>query len=74
MKAFEEYMKGRLGEEWGNAGSLWETERLEKLKMMLDYERSGNDEDDWWKETSYMTLEKFKLRRVLPEPETVYGD
>jgi CRISPR-associated protein (TIGR03986 family) len=53
-----------------NNGKLWDTERMIKLKKMLDF---GNAQKQNWNEkTRYMRItpmNEFKDRRVLPEPE-----
>lgn len=63
-KAFEEYIKKHIGQ--SDKKSLWENERLKKLKIML----SWNNKPPYHK-TEYLGLEEFRARRVLPEPEQV---
>lgn len=67
---FERYILDKISlEEKGNAKNLWETERLKKLKIMLDFENTKKP--NWSIKTSYMKLEKFRERLVLPSPDDV---
>ncbi|MCX7724557.1 MAG: TIGR03986 family CRISPR-associated RAMP protein [Thermodesulfovibrio sp.] len=63
-KAFEDYVKKHIGQ--SDTKSLWENERLKKLKTMLSWTNKPP-----YQKTEYLELEKFRERRVLPEPEQV---
>ncbi len=60
---FEKCILNRIGEQ---KGSLWETERLEQLKKMLDFEHKPDSKD-----IVYMALEQFKNREILPKPSNI---
>ena len=71
--AFEGYILSGLAEyEKGELVSLWETERLSQLKVMLDWDNTKIP--DWVEKTRYMEIEhpekgkEFKDRRVLADP------
>ncbi len=67
---FEQYILDKINpEEKGSAKNLWETERLKKLKIMLDFENTKKK--NWLSKTNYMNLQEFRERRVLPSPEGV---
>jgi len=59
-EAFNSYVLEKIG---SNKRSLWEEERMKELKRMLDFE--GKPEEF---KTTYLTLEEFRNRYVLPKP------
>ncbi|MCF8011046.1 MAG: TIGR03986 family CRISPR-associated RAMP protein [Clostridiales bacterium] len=61
LKEFEEDKKNY------EVGSLWETERLKQLRIILDW--SNTLQTEWLSKTDYMELDQFKNRPVLPKPE-----
>ncbi len=63
--AFEQHVLVKIGEQFKK--SLWDTERLKELKLMLDYERGKKLES----QNNYMEIEKFKKRLILPKPSCV---
>ncbi|MDY0095784.1 MAG: TIGR03986 family CRISPR-associated RAMP protein [Candidatus Vecturithrix sp.] len=65
IKAFENYVKTQIGAE----GSLWNTERLRELRLMLDYHIGSKLEEEG--ETRYMEItpqNEYRDRPVLPLP------
>jgi CRISPR-associated protein (TIGR03986 family) len=65
--AFEKYVLGEIGE--SNRGTLWNTERLQELRIMLDYNVGIELESQG--ETRYMQItgqNEFKYRSILPKP------
>lgn len=71
ISEFERFVLNAIEPSKGN-GKLWDTERMKKLKKMLDF---GNTQKQNWNEkTRYMQItpvNEFKDRKVLPEPEEV---
>ena len=66
IEAFESYLRREIGHE----GSLWETERLQELRIMLNYQEGLKRQ----MKNSYMKIEpnnQFKNRPVLPKPSNV---
>ncbi len=51
--------------------SLWDLERMEQLKTMLDWNNTKLRR--WYEETEYMDLNEFEKRLVLPKPIEVKG-
>ncbi len=72
-KKFEQHILNKIShEERGSTNNnLWETERLKKLKIMLDFENTKKT--NWLTKTDYMDLGEFRKRLVLPPPEGVIG-
>jgi len=69
-KDFERYILEKISsKEKDNATNLWETDRLKKLKIMLDF--GNTKKKNWLSKTDYMNLQEFRERRVLPSPEGV---
>ena len=66
VQKFEKYICEKLGE---NGTSLWETERMQELKEMLDWEKTSIP--GWNNKTDYLQLAEFKKRSVLPRPSEV---
>ena len=71
--AFENYALNRIpAEEKGEAASLWDTKRLQQLKVMLDW--TNTEKTDWIENTRYMEIKhpknknEFEERRVLRDP------
>jgi len=62
---FEKYILNALEEK---KSSVWEIDRINQLKVMLDYNNKPCNED-----TRYQTIEpnEFKKRNILPGPEKV---
>jgi hypothetical protein len=56
-------------EEKGIGDSLWNTPRLKQLRVLLDIESGKKLEQDM--KTTYMGIEEFKERKLLPIPEKV---
>lgn len=69
-RKFEEYILKKIAN-YEDKSSLWDTERLKKLKIMLSFDHKMHGTVKWLKLTRYMTLEKFKERYILPSPETI---
>lgn len=65
---FEQYVLNQVGEK---TGSLWETERLAQLKIMLNFASGLKNESE--SKTRYMEIEKgeYKNRPILPLPKHV---
>ncbi|MCX7991569.1 MAG: TIGR03986 family CRISPR-associated RAMP protein [Proteobacteria bacterium] len=63
-KTFESYILKSLN---SNAKTIWDIERIRKLKILLDYKNQK-------KNTNYMNMLKksFRERKVLPPPEKVW--
>jgi len=69
--AFERYVLDKLqdlGKLQKTTTSLWEIDRMQQLKTMLDWNNKPKDE-----KTDYLPLDKFKERKVLPPPTEVKG-
>ncbi len=67
-KDFEEYILENLGLD-GTFGRLWDVERMQQLKTLLDW---GNTKlKNWIKRTEYMPRGEFKERCILPTPKEV---
>jgi CRISPR/Cas system CSM-associated protein Csm3 (group 7 of RAMP superfamily) len=69
--AFERYVLDRLqdsGQLQKTITSLWEIDRMQQLKTMLDW--SNKPKDD---KTDYLPLGEFRKRKVLPPPTEVKG-
>jgi CRISPR/Cas system CSM-associated protein Csm3 (group 7 of RAMP superfamily) len=67
--AFERYVLDKLrnsGVIQKNTNSLWNIERMQQLKAMLDFNNKPNDD-----ETDYLPLDEFKERKVLPKPNEI---
>jgi CRISPR-associated protein (TIGR03986 family) len=67
--AFEKYVLDKLrnsGAIQENTNSLWNIERMQQLKAMLDFDNKPNDD-----ETDYLPLDEFKERKVLPKPNEI---
>ncbi len=62
-KAFESYILNKLNEE---KTSIWELERMQELKRMLDFDKKPDDD-----KTEYLPLNEFRHRKVLPSPTKV---
>lgn len=67
-QAFEQYVLNQIGEK---ADSLWETDRLTQLKIMLNFDSGLKNENDG--KTRYMEIEtgEYKNRPILPLPRQV---
>ncbi len=68
-KAFEEYLKNH-----GISTPLWgptADQRMRQLKAMLTWEPEKMKSDSWHSRVSYMHLDDFKAKKVLPDPEEV---
>ncbi|MDM8522006.1 TIGR03986 family CRISPR-associated RAMP protein [Desulfococcaceae bacterium HSG8] len=70
-ESFEQCILGKIGEPDKARKSLWDTERLEELKLILDYETGKMLQSQG--ETRYMEIEQkgrneFKFRPILPTP------
>jgi CRISPR/Cas system CSM-associated protein Csm3 (group 7 of RAMP superfamily) len=66
---FEKYVLDKLrnsGAIQENINSLWNIERMQHLKAMLDFNNKPND-----LETDYLPLDEFKERKVLPKPNEI---
>lgn len=63
-KTFEEYILNALCEK--NKTTIWELERLKELKIMLHWKNKPHNS-----KTSYLKLEDFKHRHVLPKPSEI---
>jgi len=66
---FEKYVLDKLrnsGAIQKNINSLWDIERMQHLKSMLDFNNKPNDD-----ETDYLPLDEFKERKVLPKPNEI---
>jgi CRISPR-associated protein (TIGR03986 family) len=66
---FEKYVLDKLrnsGAIQENINSLWNIERMQQLKAMLDFDNKPNDD-----ETDYLPLDEFKERKVLPKPNEI---
>jgi CRISPR/Cas system CSM-associated protein Csm3 (group 7 of RAMP superfamily) len=69
--AFERYVLDKLqdsGKLQKTITSLWEIDRMQQLKTMLDW--SNKPKDD---KTDYLPLGEFRKRKVLPPPTEVKG-
>jgi len=66
VQKFEKYICEQLGKK---DASLWETERMQELKEMLDWEKTSIP--GWNNKTDYLQLAEFKNRSVLPRPSEV---
>lgn len=73
IKEFEKYILDNIDEdERGNANTLWETERLKQLKVMLDWRNT--ELPNWVERTRYFEIEhpendnEFRKRLVLRKP------
>jgi len=66
VQKFEKYICEKLGK---NGTSLWETERMQELKEMLDWGKTTIP--GWNNKTDYLPLAEFKNRKVLPRPSEV---
>jgi CRISPR/Cas system CSM-associated protein Csm3 (group 7 of RAMP superfamily) len=69
--AFERYVLDKLqdsGQLQKTITSLWEIDRMQQLKTMLDW--SNKPKDD---KTDYLPLGEFRKRKVLPPPTEVKG-
>ncbi|GER94314.1 TIGR03986 family CRISPR-associated RAMP protein [hot springs metagenome] len=60
-KAFEDYMHNNEKKQ-----SLWEVSRLKELKQMLDIKSKPDNS-----KTTYMVVDEFRKRKVLPKPTDV---
>jgi len=60
-KKFEQFILKEIGET--SKKSLWDTDRLNELKIMLDFKNKPQNS-----KTEYMRLEEFKKRNILPVP------
>jgi len=60
---FENYILKRINE---NKKSLWEIDRMKELRKMLDFQNKPSDH-----KTTYLELNDFRERKVLPEPTDV---
>ncbi len=69
--SFEQYVLEKIGE--SNHQTLWATERLQELKLMLDYELGKKLENDG--KIRYMDIERkeFKDRPILPKSANYAG-
>jgi CRISPR-associated protein (TIGR03986 family) len=70
--AFERYVLDKLqdsGKLQKTITSLWDIDRMQQLKIMLDWNNKPKDE-----KTDYLPLNKFRERRVLPKPVEVVED
>ncbi len=65
-KSFESFILSKLS---SNLKTLWEHERIKKLKIMLNFKKHPVNT-----KTDYLDLGKFKDRKVLPDPEKVYDN
>ena len=65
-KAFEHYVLNYIKE---TKTSLWDIDRIQQLKIMLDWNNKPKDE-----KTDYLLLNKFRERKVLPKPVEVVED
>jgi CRISPR/Cas system CSM-associated protein Csm3 (group 7 of RAMP superfamily) len=66
---FEKYVLDKLrnsGAIQENINSLWNIERMQHLKAMVDFNNKPND-----LETDYLPLDEFKERKVLPKPNEI---
>lgn len=66
-KAFEVAILSDIDNE--NKTSLWEIDRLTHLKNMLEFNEMNPE--DWLSDTSYMELERFRNREVLPKTDEI---
>ncbi len=64
---FEKYILNKIDNDRGNASSLWDTDRLRQLKLLLDVETGKNLEVN--SKIGYMNLKDFRNRYVLPVPQ-----
>lgn len=69
ISSFEEYVLQNIDVERGDASSLWETNRLKQLSLLLDVEMGKKFEKDG--KIDYMPLKEFRSRNVLPHPENI---
>jgi len=66
-KAFEVAILNQIDNE--NKKELWEVARLTQLKGMLEFNEINPE--DWLSDTSYMELERFRNREVLPKADEI---
>jgi CRISPR/Cas system CSM-associated protein Csm3 (group 7 of RAMP superfamily) len=72
IERFENYMLTeltRLGSRDAGYKRLWDTPRLQELKTMLTWDHTSRP--DWNRVTSYMELDIYRNRPVLPKPSEV---
>jgi len=62
-RSFKEHVLNKIREQHN---SLWDTARLNELKLMLNYEKGTKLES----ENQYMEIDKFKKRPILPKPSS----
>lgn len=53
------------------ADSLWEEKRMKELKKILEWDETKVSKPEWLQKTSYMGLDEFRDRLVLPVPTQV---
>jgi len=64
---FEKYILGNIGE--SKQKKLWNTDRLQELKVMLDY--TTGTELELKGKTMYMDIKEFTKRKILPTPSDI---